>query len=84
VRPVIPLFIPMNAKTLSFLRVRVNFGLVHAQRITTEITTDTDDVFADMYELSRHKKYASTPEMPISHYEPRNTPGLFADCSLGG
>jgi hypothetical protein len=38
----------MNAKTLSFLRVRVNFGLVHAQRITTEITTDTDDVFADM------------------------------------
>jgi len=52
----------------------VNLGLVHAQRITTEITTDTDDVFADMSELSRHKKYASTPEIPISQYEPQRDP----------
>ncbi|MEY3685591.1 MAG: hypothetical protein RJB00_541, partial [Actinomycetota bacterium] len=38
-----------NAKTLSFLRVRVNFYLVHAQRITTETSAITEVDFADMW-----------------------------------
>jgi hypothetical protein len=37
--------LPINAKTLSFLRVRVIFDLDHAQRITT---TDEEKVFVVM------------------------------------